>query len=110
MEEKMTKSIFVDGLMEIRVTGGAIRLDLARYSDVTKDNKQNPILEKSDVSLVMTPEGFAHFFNGMERVASSLAEAGVLKRHGPAAGSTRDDTASLVSDDTDMDKSVNIKK
>jgi hypothetical protein len=76
----MGENIFVDGAVEIRIAGVAIRMDLASYSSEKKDEKQNPVLEKTGHTLLMTPEGFVQIYAALEKVASRLSEVGILRK------------------------------
>ncbi len=73
-------NIFVDGAMEIRIAGGAVRLDLAAFSSMEKDEKNSPLLTNTGHTLIMTPEGFVRLYSAMEKVAAKFLESGVLKR------------------------------
>jgi hypothetical protein len=66
----MDENIFIDGAVEIRIAGGAIRLDLASYSSDKKDENQNPMLEKTGHTLIMTTEGFVQLYSALEKVAA----------------------------------------
>ncbi|MBW1649379.1 MAG: hypothetical protein JRJ44_01635 [Deltaproteobacteria bacterium] len=76
----MSENIFVDGAVEIRIAGGAIRLDLASYSSDKKDKNQNPMLEKTGHTLIMTPEGFVQLYAALEKVAARLTDVGILRK------------------------------
>ena len=76
----MSENIFVDGALEVRIAGGAVRLDLASFSTEQKNENNNPILEKTGHTLIMTPEGFVQLYAALEKVASKLAEVGILRK------------------------------
>ena len=71
---------FADGIGEITLVGGMVRIDLVSLSVNQKDNKGNPALEFRQ-RIVMPPDGFLRSFNAMQNLVDQLVEAGVVSKN-----------------------------
>ena len=93
----MNGDIFIDGIENIVLSQGMVRMDLASFSVKKKDEAGNPAVETKQ-RIVMTPQGFLRTHGAMERMLNELIKSGVVKekteeqRSGPA----RDASASIV--------------
>lgn len=94
----MDGDIYIDGIENIVLSHGMIRMDLASFALRARDAAGNPVIE-SRQRIVMTPQGFLRTFNALERMKSELIRAGIIKerqdeerRSGPA----RDDGAAIA--------------
>ena len=73
-----SKDIFADGIGEITLSGGMVRMDLVNLVGSQKDSENKPKLEFSQ-RIVMPPDGFLRSFSAMENLVKQLVEAGLVK-------------------------------
>ncbi len=85
----MNTDIYTDGVINIALKKGMIRIEFGTMSISEKDDSGNPeIFSRSQ--LVLTPQVFLETFGNMERMMQQLIEAGVIRerdgeqRGGPA--------------------------
>ncbi len=71
--------IFADGIGEITLAGGMVRMDLVTLVGSQKDEENKPRLEFSK-RVVMPPDGFLRSFSAMENLVKQLIEAGLVKQ------------------------------
>ena len=71
--------VFADGMGEITLTGGMVRIDLVSLSANNKDSEGRPELELRQ-RIVMPPDGFLRSFSAMEDLMQKLIKAGVVKQ------------------------------
>jgi len=82
-----SKDIFADGIGEITLAGGMVRMDLVTLVGSQKDDDNKPRLEFSK-RVVMPPDGFLRSFSAMENLVKQLIDAGLVKpRDGEQAAS-----------------------
>lgn len=84
------QDVYADGIGEITLTGGMVRIDLVSLSASEKDAEGRPKLEFRK-RVVLPPEGFLRSFSAMEDLVKQLVEAGLIKRRegeGGAAATT----------------------
>lgn len=74
-----TQDIYADGIGEITLTGGMVRIDLVSLSAQEKDSEGRPRLEFRK-RIVLPPEGFLRSFSAMEDLVRQLVDAGLIKR------------------------------
>ena len=92
----MNGDIFIDGIENIVLSQGMVRMDLASFSVKKKDKAGKPAVETKQ-RIVMTPQGFLRTHGAMERMLNELIKTGVVReksdelRSGPA----RDSSASI---------------
>lgn len=86
----MSADYYADGVANVALLQGMIRIDFATLSLTEKDAEGNPVVLPGH-RVVMTPKGFAKAFGTMERVMAKLVETGVVRdpeeeerRDGPA--------------------------
>lgn len=85
----MNTETFVDGVINIALVKGMVRVEFGSYSASDKDADGNPALFARH-QVVLTPQAFLDTFGNMERMMSLLVEKGVLRtdtdeqRTGPA--------------------------
>ncbi len=72
------KEFFADGIGEINLSGGMVRLDLVTLSGSQNDPENKPRLEFSK-RIVMPPDGFLRSFSAMENLVKQLIDAGLVK-------------------------------
>lgn len=70
--------IFADGIGEITLAGGMVRMDLVTLVGSQKDSENKPRLEFSK-RVVMPPDGFLRSFSAMENLVKQLIDAGLVK-------------------------------
>ena len=79
-----SKEIFADGIGEIVLSGGMVRMDLVALTGSQRETDEKPKLEFRQ-RVVMPPDGFLRSFSAMEDLVRQLVEAGLVK---PRDGST----------------------
>ena len=74
-----SKDIFADGIGEITLSGGMVRMDLVTLTgSQSKSSEEKPKLEFSQ-RVIMPPDGFLRSFSAMENLVKQLIEAGLVK-------------------------------
>lgn len=80
------ENIFADGIGEINLSGGMVRMDLVTLVGSQNNPESKPRLEVSQ-RVIMPPDGFLRSFSAMENLVKQLIEAGLVKpRDGETAG------------------------
>jgi len=80
-----THEVFADGIGEIVLSGGMVRMDLVAMTGSQRDDNNQPKLEFRQ-RIVMPPDGFLRSFSAMEDLVKQLIKAGLVKpREGEAA-------------------------
>ncbi len=80
MEQK-----YCDGVEEISITSGIVRVDLYHYTAGEKDKDGRPPRELSH-RVLLSPEAFVQTFTAFEQVVKQLQEKGLLQRRDGAQG------------------------
>ncbi|MEM7404335.1 MAG: hypothetical protein AAF458_03535 [Pseudomonadota bacterium] len=68
---------FIDGIGEVRLSGGMIRIDLITLSAAERDEEGNPLPEVQE-QLVLAPEGFMQMFGTLANTIQQMEEDGLL--------------------------------
>ena len=76
MSEK--REFFADGIGEITLSGGMVRMDLVTLKGSQNDPDNKPKLEFSQ-RVIMPPDGFLRSFSAMENLVKQLIDAGLVK-------------------------------
>ena len=71
-------STFADGIGEITLSGGMVRMDLVTLVGSQNDSENKPRLEFSQ-RVIMQPDGFLRSFSAMENLVKQLIDAGLVK-------------------------------
>ena len=71
------RDYFADGIGEITLAGGMVRMDLVTLVGSQNNPENKPRLELSK-RIVMPPDGFLRSFSAMENLVKQLIEAGLL--------------------------------
>lgn len=79
MEQK-----YCDGIEEISITSGIVRVDFYHYTAGTKDKDGRPPRELSH-RVLLSPEAFVQTYTAFEQVVKQLQEKGLLQRRDGAA-------------------------
>ena len=74
----MDTELFADGIGEITLSGGMVRMDLVTLAGAQQDKENPPKLEFRQ-RIVMPPDGFLRSFSAMENLVKQLIEAGLVK-------------------------------
>ena len=77
--ETGTQQIYADGIGEITLSGGMIRMDLVTMVGSQKNKDDNPPKLEVRQRIVMPPDGFLRSFSAMENLVKQLVEAGLVK-------------------------------
>lgn len=101
----MEREIFADGVGEITLSGGMVRMDLVTMVGSQKNKDEPPKLEFRQ-RVIMPPDGFLRSFSAMENLVKQLIDAGLVKpRDGENAASP---VSTGVSGDSEPPKSPNF--
>ena len=73
-----SREFFADGIGEITLAGGMVRMDLVTLVGSQNNPENKPRLELSK-RIVMPPDGFFRSFSAMENLVKQLIEAGLVK-------------------------------
>ena len=73
-----SKDIFADGIGEITLSGGMVRMDLVTLTGSQANSDEKPKLEFSQ-RVIMPPDGFLKSFSAMENLVKQLIDAGLVK-------------------------------
>lgn len=78
-EQNMSdQNFFADGIGEITLSGGMVRMDLVTLVGSQNNPENKPRLELSR-RIVMPPDGFLRSFSAMENLVKQLIDAGLVK-------------------------------
>ena len=72
------RELFADGIGEIVLSGGMVRMDLVALTGTQRDEDNQPKLEFRQ-RIVMPPDGFLRSFSAMEDLVKQLIKAGLVK-------------------------------
>lgn len=73
-----SRDFFADGIGEITLAGGMVRMDLVTLVGSQNDPENKPRLELSK-RIVMPPDAFLRSFSAMENLVKQLIDAGLVK-------------------------------
>lgn len=73
------EEFFADGIGEITLAGGMVRMDLVSLTGKQGDDENQPRLEATR-RIVMPPDGFLRSFGAMENLVKQLVDAGIVKQ------------------------------
>lgn len=97
------EEVFADGIGEITLSGGMVRMDLVSMEGSQNDSDNQPRLEPKQ-RIIMPPDGFLRSFSAMENLVKQLIDAGLVK---PRQGEGAEGGASVPSGE-DSAKSPNF--
>ena len=75
------KEIFAGGIGQIHFAAGMVRYDFVTFQPEEEGKAPSP---KSNIRIIMPPQGFLTAFNSMQQLIDKLLEAGVLQKNEPA--------------------------
>jgi len=75
----MTNEVFADGVSEVNIAGGIVRINFVSLSATLKDEKGTPVRELRQ-RVVLTPQGVLELHGAMQQVIEKLIATGVLQR------------------------------
>ena len=75
---KMDHEVFADGVSNISIDGGVVRLDLVSLSPTVRDENQKPVFAFKQ-RVVLPLDGFLRSFSAMEGFVKQLMKSGVVK-------------------------------
>jgi len=80
---------FADGIGEITLAGGMVRMDLVSLTGKQGEEGNEPRLEATR-RIIMPPDGFLRSFGAMENLVKQLVDAGLVKQRdgGGATGAS----------------------
>lgn len=86
------EEFFADGIGEITLAGGMVRMDLVSLTGKQGEDGNEPRLEARR-RIVMPPDGFLRSFGAMENLVKQLVDAGLVKQRDGAGGDVASGTA-----------------
>ncbi|RVU35106.1 hypothetical protein EOI86_19995 [Hwanghaeella grinnelliae] len=75
----MANQTFIDGVGEVRLSEGVIRMDLLAMSPTTRDKEGNPVPEFVE-QLVMSPRAFMRLVGALSQTLQGMEEKGLISR------------------------------
>lgn len=84
---------FVDGIGDVRLRDGIVRMDLLALSPTRRDADGNPVPEFTE-QLVMSPAAFGRMVTALGQTVNKLKDQGLLQATSKAAPETGPDKAS----------------
>lgn len=75
----MSDEVFADGISEVNIAGGIVRINFVSLSATLKDEKGNPARELRQ-RVVITPQGVLELYGAMQQVIEKLISTGVIQR------------------------------
>ncbi|HEX3483912.1 MAG TPA: hypothetical protein VHT51_02560 [Micropepsaceae bacterium] len=75
----MQTEVFADGISEVNIAAGVVRVNFVSLSATEKDEKGTPLRELRQ-RIVMTPAGVLELYSAMQQVVEKLIEAGTIQR------------------------------
>jgi hypothetical protein len=75
----MNNEVFADGVSEVNIAGGIVRINFVSLSATLKDEKGTPLRELRQ-RVVLTPQGVLELNGAMQQVIEKLISTGVLQR------------------------------
>jgi hypothetical protein len=84
----MNGDIFIDGIENIVLSQGMVRMDLASFSFDKKDKAGNPAVETKQ-RIVMTPQGLLWTHGAIERMLNELVNPVSSRRKARSRGAVR---------------------
>ena len=73
------QQIYADGVENISVVDGIVRVDYFRYSPFQSDAEGKPAREFAR-RVLMSPQSFLRTYNAMNRIVEQLENRGVIER------------------------------
>src|SRR2546429_6365252 len=67
----MTNEVFADGVSEVNIAGGVVRINFVSLSATLKDEKGTPVRELRQ-RIVITPQGVLELYGAMQQVIEKL--------------------------------------
>jgi len=98
----MADEIFSDGIGNIVVAGGVVRLDLMTLSATAKDANGNPAVEHKQ-RVIFSIEGFTRSLNKIQEATNALIKAGLIQQN------KTDETPAVATVDAKSAKPANGK-
>ena len=75
----MISEVFADGVSEVNIAGGIVRINFVSLSATLKDEKGTPVRELRQ-RIVITPQGVIELHGAMQQVIEKLIATGLLQR------------------------------
>lgn len=77
----MKQYIYADGMANVSLAGGMVRMDLFHYNGAPAEGQQE-LPKEVDQQLVMPPAAFMRAFESMQRFVAELERNGLVQRGG----------------------------
>jgi hypothetical protein len=82
----MINEVFADGVSEVNIAGGIVRINFVSLSATLKDEKGTPVRELRQ-RVVLTPQGVLELNGAIQQAIEKLISIGVLQRAPQDTGS-----------------------
>lgn len=90
----MKQYIYADGVENVSLAGGMVRLDLFHYAGRPAEGERE-LLREVDQQLVLPPAAFMRAYESMQRFVAELEKSGLVKRStSPSAETSQHASAS----------------
>ena len=89
---------FADGIGEITLAGGMVRMDLVSLTGKQGDQGNEPRLEPTR-RIIMPPDGFLRSFGAMENLVKQLVDAGLVKQRESSGNAAASENAPTKKED-----------
>ncbi len=73
----MNQDLFTDGIGNIQLVGGMVRIDLVSLQNSADGKVTGPVKVQR---VVLSPEGFLQTFGTMQQFTTKMVDAGLLKK------------------------------
>jgi hypothetical protein len=81
--------LFVDGVFNVAIQDGAVRVDFFQLSPTQRDAEGKPQRQFAH-RLIMSPQGFLQTYSAMDQLVKQLEERGLVQRKDGAASTTEE--------------------
>lgn len=79
--------VFIDGVFNVGIQDGAVRVDFFQHSPTQKDAEGRPARQFAQ-RMIMSPSGFLQVYSAMDQLVKQLEERGLVQRKDGSASTT----------------------
>lgn len=89
--------VFVDGVFNVGIQDGAVRIDFFTHSPTQRDSEGKPARQFSQ-RLITSPQGFLQVYSSLDRLVTQLEERGLVQRRDGGAPETTSESLPNTND------------
>lgn len=89
MDNEKLAQLFIDGIGNINLSGGAVRAELISVTPNAQDEKNIKKIDRH-MRVIMTPQGFIQAVTTLQNFLVQLEEKGIVKRAEPEEDKKKD--------------------